>query len=165
VLVRRGPAPCASYLRQNVLAPGATYRDRLTWDQRTGHPDLPVPSAATSSGRIYKGCSCAPPLFAITRSRSLIVALADSGHRFALAAGDYLIVRLLASPLVWTTAVSSAPRTLIALPKINPVAGVYVFRALAPGTARRLRRRESSLLPPVPDAQPTLLRHRDRSRA
>lgn len=38
-----GPAPCAFYLVQRVLAPGATYRDRLTWDQRTGHPDLAVP--------------------------------------------------------------------------------------------------------------------------
>jgi hypothetical protein len=38
-----GPAPCADYLLRRTLAPGATYRDRLTWDQRTGHPDLQVP--------------------------------------------------------------------------------------------------------------------------
>jgi len=37
-----GPAPCPFYLLQRVLAPGATYRDVLTWDQRSGHPDVRV---------------------------------------------------------------------------------------------------------------------------
>jgi hypothetical protein len=35
-------APCAEYLVQRSLAPGATYRDKLTWNQRTGRPDLLV---------------------------------------------------------------------------------------------------------------------------
>ena len=39
-----GPAPCAMYLLHRTLAPGATYRDRLTWDQRSGHPDVAVPA-------------------------------------------------------------------------------------------------------------------------
>jgi hypothetical protein len=132
-----GPAPCAYYLRQNVLAPGATYRDRLTWDQRTGHPNLPVPVGRYTFKANLQGLPLRTKTsFAITRSRSLTVTLVDSGRHYALAVGDYLIVRLLASPLVWTTAVSSVPRTLIALPEMNPVAGLYVFRALAPGTAR-----------------------------
>lgn len=37
-----GPAPCALYLLHRTLGPGATYRDRLTWDQRSGHPDVAV---------------------------------------------------------------------------------------------------------------------------
>ncbi len=37
-----GPAPCAYYLLHRTLAARSTYRDRLTWDQRTGHPDLLV---------------------------------------------------------------------------------------------------------------------------
>lgn len=132
-----GPAPCADYLRQNVLPPGATYRDRLTWDQRTGHPDLTVPVGRYAFTANLQGLPLrATTSFAITRSRSLTITLADSGHHYALAVGNYLIVRLLASPLVWTTAVSSSPRTLIALPKVNTVVGLYVFRALAPGSAR-----------------------------
>ncbi len=39
-----GPAPCAYYLLHRTLAPGATYRDRLAWDQRTGHPEAAVPA-------------------------------------------------------------------------------------------------------------------------
>ena len=39
-----GPAPCAYYLIHRTLAPGATYRERLTWDQRTGHPEAAVPA-------------------------------------------------------------------------------------------------------------------------
>ena len=38
-----GPAPCAYFLVHRVLGRGATYTDRLTWDQRTGHPDEQVP--------------------------------------------------------------------------------------------------------------------------
>jgi hypothetical protein len=38
-----GPAPCPYLLVHRVLARGATYTDRLTWDQRTGHPDEQVP--------------------------------------------------------------------------------------------------------------------------
>ena len=37
-----GPAPCAYVLVRKVLAPGATYVDRLSWDQRSGHPDRTV---------------------------------------------------------------------------------------------------------------------------
>jgi hypothetical protein len=47
-----------------------------------------------------------------------------------------LTVRLTDSPMVWTTAVSSDPVVLTSLPEVNPVAGLYVFRAVAPGTAR-----------------------------
>ena len=75
-----GPAPCAYYLRQNVLAPGATYRRRLTWDQRSGHPDLPVPA-----GR-YTFKASFPDLlprvttsFVLTRPRNLTATLVDSG--------------------------------------------------------------------------------------
>lgn len=132
-----GPAPCADYLRQNMLSPGATYRDQFTWDQRTGHPDLPVPVGRYTFKANLQGLPLRTTTsLAITRYRSLTVTLSDSGHHYALAVGDYLIVRLLATPLVWTTAVSSAPRTLIALPEMKLVAGLYVLRALAPGTAR-----------------------------
>ncbi|MFZ1063141.1 MAG: hypothetical protein WAN30_06680 [Acidimicrobiales bacterium] len=37
-----GPAPCPMYLLERVLRPGVTYRDVLTWDQRSGHPDVRV---------------------------------------------------------------------------------------------------------------------------
>lgn len=132
-----GPAPCAQYLRQNVLAPGATYLDRLAWDQRTGHPDLPVPIGRYTFKANLQGLSLtATTALTITSSRSLTVTLADSGRHYVLRVGDYLVVRLLASPLVWTTAVSSAPRTLMVQPESNPVAGLDVLRALAPGTAR-----------------------------
>jgi len=39
-----GPAPCAMYVLQRVLASGATYRDRLSWNQLSGHPEIRVPA-------------------------------------------------------------------------------------------------------------------------
>jgi hypothetical protein len=131
-----GPAPCAYYLRQTVLAPGATYRVRPTWDQRTGHPDLPV-----AAGRyVFRTKFSGLPLRATTtlnlsRSHDLTATLADSGHRYALAVGDLLTIRLLATSMNWTTAVSTNPGVLSALPEVNPVAGLFTFRAIAPGTA------------------------------
>jgi hypothetical protein len=131
------PAPCAYYLLHRTLAPGATYRDRLTWDQRTGHPVLAVPAGRYTFNVNFQGLTLrATTSFVLTRPRSVTVTLADSGHHYALAVGDLLTVRLIASPMVWTTAVSSDPRVLISLPEMNPVAGLFVFRALAPGTAR-----------------------------
>jgi hypothetical protein len=132
-----GPAPCAYYLHHRTLAPGATYRDRLTWDQRTGHPDLPTPAGRYIFHANFARLSLRTTTsFVLTRPHSATVTLADSGQHYALAVGDLLTVRLLASPLVWTTAVSTDSRVLIALPEMNPVAGLDVFRALAPGTAR-----------------------------
>ena len=132
-----GPAPCADYLLHRTLAPGATYRDRLTWDQRTGHPDLAVAAGRyTFNVKLIGVTLRTTTSFVLTRPRNVTVTLADSGHHYVLAVGDLLTVRLLASPLVWTTAVSSNPRVLISLPEMNPVAGLFVFRAHAPGTAR-----------------------------
>ena len=132
-----GPAPCAYFLRQNVLAPGATYRQRLTWDQRTGHPDLLVPAGRYTFRANFSGLSLRTTAsFVLARSHNVTATLADSGHRFALAVGDCLTVRLPATSLVWTTAVSSNRQVVIALPEANSVAGLYVFRAVAPGTAR-----------------------------
>jgi hypothetical protein len=132
-----GPAPCAYFLRQNVLSPGATYRDRLTWDQRTGHPDLPVPAGRYIFNAHFPGLSLSTTTsFVLTEPHDVTVTLADSGRHYALAVGDLLTVRLLTSPLIWTTAVSSDPRVLIVLPEMNPVGGLFVFRSLAPGTAR-----------------------------
>jgi hypothetical protein len=132
-----GPAPCAYYLVHRTLAPGTTYRDRLSWDQRTGHPDLPTPAGRYNFSANFPGLALRTTTsFVLTRPHSATVTLADSGRHYALAVGDLLTVRLLASPWVWTTAVSSDPRVLIALPEMNPVAGLYVFRALAPGTVR-----------------------------
>jgi hypothetical protein len=131
-----GPAPCADYLLHRTLAPGATYRDRLTWDQRTGHPDLAAPAGRYTFNTNFLGLTLRPTSFVLAGPRSDIVTLADSGHHYVLAVGDLLTVRLLASPLVWTTAVSSDPRVLISLPEMNPVAGLFVFRAVASGTAR-----------------------------
>lgn len=131
-----GPAPCAFYLRQNVLAPGATYRDRLTWDQRTGHPDLPVPAGRYVFKVNFQGIPLRTTTsVSLTRSHNVTVNLADSGRRYALAVGDHLSVHLLGTPMVWTTAVSSDPRVLIGLPMMNSVGGLSVFRALAPGTS------------------------------
>jgi len=131
------PAPCAYYLLHRTLAPGATYRDRLTWDQRTGHPDLAVPAGRYAFNANFLGLTHrATTSFVLTRSRSVTVTLADSGHHYALAVGDLLTARLIASPMVWTAAVSSDPRVLMSLPEMNLVAGLFVFRALAPGTAR-----------------------------
>lgn len=132
-----GPAPCALYLLHRTLAPGATYRDRLTWDQRTGHPDLPAPAGRYTFNATFPGLSLrVTTSFVLTRPRNVTVTVADSARHYAVAVGDLLTVRLLSSPLVWTTAVSSDSRVLIALPEMNPVAGLYVFRARAPGTAR-----------------------------
>jgi hypothetical protein len=132
-----GPAPCADYLLHRTIAPGATYRDRLTWDQRTGHPDLAVPAGRYTFNVNFLGLSLRTTTsFVLTRPHSVTVTVADSGRHYVLAVGDLLTVRLLALPLVWTMAVSSDPRVLTSLPEINPVAGVFVLRALAPGTAR-----------------------------
>jgi hypothetical protein len=131
-----GPAPCADYLLHRTLAPGATFRHRLTWDQRSGHPDLAVPAGRYTFNANFLGRTSRTTSFVLTRPRSVTVTLTDSGRHYVLTVGDLLTVRLLASPLVWTTAVSSDPRALISLPEINPVAGLFVFRALGPGTAR-----------------------------
>ena len=131
------PAPCAYYLLHRTLAPGATYRDRLTWDQRTGHPDLAVPAGRYAFSATFSGLALrATTSIVLSRSRSATVTLADSGHHYTLAVGDLLTVRLIASPLVWNTAVSTDQRVLTSLPETNPVAGLFVFRAVAPGTAR-----------------------------
>ncbi len=132
-----GPAPCADYLLHRTLAPGATYRDRLTWDQRTGHPDLGVPAGRYTFNVNFVGRSLrATTSFVLTRPRSVVVTLTDSGRHYVLAVGDLLTLRLVASPLVWTMAVSSDPRVLSSLPEMNPVAGLFVFIANAPGTTR-----------------------------
>jgi len=132
-----GPAPCADYLLHRTLAPGATYRDRFTWNQRTGHPDLVVPSGHYTFSASFLGSTLhATTSFVLTRPQSITVTVADSGRHYVLAVGSLLTVRLLASPLIWTTAASSDPKVLISVPEMNPVAGLFVFRALAPGTAR-----------------------------
>jgi len=132
-----GPAPCADYLLQRNLAPGATYRDRLTWDQRTGHPDLAVPAGRYTFSAKFLGLTHRATIsIVLTQSGSVTATLADSGRHYILAVGNVLTVQLLAAPLVWTTAVSSDPQVLISLPEMNPAAGLFAFRALAPGTAR-----------------------------
>jgi hypothetical protein len=132
-----GPAPCADYLLHRTLAPGATYRDRLTWNQRTGHPDLAVPADRYTFVAHFLGLTLRTTTsFVLTRSGSVTVTLADSGRHYVVAVSNVLTVRLPASPLVWKTAISSDPRVLISLPKMNPVSRLFAFRALAPGTAR-----------------------------
>ena len=131
------PAPCAYYLLHRTLAPGATYRDRLTWDQRTGHPDLAVPAGRYTFNANFLSLTLrATTSFTLTRTRSVTVNLADSGRHYVLAVDDLLTVRLFTPPLVWTTAVASDPHVLTSQPEMNPVAGLFIFRALAPGTAR-----------------------------
>jgi hypothetical protein len=132
-----GPAPCADYLIHRTLAPGATYRDQLTWDQRSGHPDLAVPAGRYTFNAKFSGLTLrATTSIDLTRPGSVTVTLADSGRHYVLAVNNLLTVQLLAAPLVWTTAVSSDPQVLISLPEMNPAAGLFTFRALAPGTAR-----------------------------
>ena len=132
-----GPAPCAYYLRRNVLAPGATYRDRLTWDERTGHPDLLAPVGRYTLTANLQGLALvASTSFDIIRSHFVTVTLGDLGRDYALAVGDYLVVRLFDPPLRWTSALSSTPRTVDVITEVNPVAGLFVFRALRPGSAR-----------------------------
>jgi hypothetical protein len=131
------PAPCAYYLLHRTLAPGATYRDRLTWDQRTGHPDLAVPAGRYTFNANVLGLSLrSTASFVLTRPHGVTVTPADAGRHYVLAVGDLLTARLLASPLVWTTAVSTDSLVLMYLPEMNPVAGLFIFRALANGTAR-----------------------------
>jgi hypothetical protein len=132
-----GPAPCADYLLHRTLAPGGTFRDRLNWDQRTGHPELAVPAGRYTFNANFAGLRHRTTTsFVLTRTRSVTVTQDDSGHHYLLAEGDLLTVRLIASSLVWSMAVSSDSRILISLAEANPVAGLFVFRALAPGTAR-----------------------------
>ncbi|NNN01257.1 MAG: hypothetical protein HKL86_05425 [Acidimicrobiaceae bacterium] len=132
-----GPAPCAYYLRQNVLAPGATYRDRLAWDQRSGHPDRLVSAGRYLFKASFPGLSLnANTTIVLGRSRNVTVNLSDSGHHYVLFGGALLTVHLLGTGLVWTDVVSSNPRVLVALPELNPVGEIFVFRARAPGSAR-----------------------------
>jgi hypothetical protein len=132
-----GPAPCPDYLLHRNLGPGATYRDRLTWDQRTGRPDLDVPAGRYTFKAGLPGPNLrAATSFVLTRTHDVTVTQADSGHHYVLAVGDLLTLRLRTSPLVWTTATSSDPRVLVQLSEMNPVAGYFVFRALASGSAR-----------------------------
>lgn len=132
-----GPAPCADYLVHRTLAPGATYHDRLTWNQLTGHPDLVVPAGRYTFHANFRGLALrSTTSLVLTRPSSVTVTLADSGGHYDLAVGNVLTVSLIASSLIWTAAVSSDPRVLISMPEMNPIAGLFAFRALAPGTAR-----------------------------
>jgi hypothetical protein len=132
-----GPAPCADYLLHRILAPGGTYRDRLVWDQRAGHPDVAMPAGRYTFKASLLGLTLrAATSFVLTRPRSVTVTLGDSGRHYVLGAGGLLTVRLFSSPLVWTTAVSSDTQVLVSVPEMNPVAGLSVFRAVATGTAR-----------------------------
>lgn len=132
-----GPAPCADYLLHRTLAPGATYRDRLSWDQRTGHPDLPVPAGHYLFRANFAGLALRTTTsFNLTRPRNVTVTLVDSGGHYDLAVGELLTVRLSASTLVWSAAVSSDPHVMISIPETNPVAGLFVFRAGALGSTR-----------------------------
>ncbi len=132
-----GPAPCAYYLRHRTLAPGATYRDRLTWDQRTGHPDVAVPAGRyTFKVNLVGLASRARTTINLTRPVSVTSTLADSGNHYVLAVGDLLTLQLSTSPMVWSSANSSNPQVLGPVPQANPVAGLFVFRALATGEAR-----------------------------
>jgi hypothetical protein len=130
-------APCADYLRHRVLAAGATYRDRLTWDQRSGHPDVTVPAGRYTFRANLLGVTLRTTTsFVLTRLRTVTVTLADSGRHYNLAVGDILSLQLPASPLIWTSAVSSDSQVMSLLPEMNPVAGRFVFEALATGSAR-----------------------------
>ncbi len=129
-------APCADYLLRRTLGPGDTYRDRLTWDQRTGHPDLAVPAGRyTFTGNFVGQSIRAAMSFVLTRSRNVNVSLADSGHHFTLNVGDLLLVRL-SGPWVWASAQSSNPGIMAEVPEMNPATGLFVFRALVAGAAR-----------------------------
>jgi hypothetical protein len=115
------------------------YRDRLTWDQRTGHPDLVVPAGRYTFNANFLGQTLrSTTSFVLTRPSGVpvTVTLADSGGHYDLAVGDLLTVSLIAPSLIWTAAASSDSQVLISVPEMNPVAGLFVFRALAPGTAR-----------------------------
>jgi hypothetical protein len=132
-----GALPCPDYLLHRKLGPGATYRERLTWNQRTGHPELVVPAGRYTFTAGLLGLNIrAAASFVLTRPQNVTVTLADSGHHYVLAVGDLLTLQLATSPLIWTTAASSDPRVLIHLSEMNPVAGYFVFRALATGSAR-----------------------------
>ncbi len=132
-----GPVACPDYLVHRTLAPGATYRDRLTWNQRTGHLDQVVPAGRYTFRVNFLDLRLrASAVFVLTRPQSVTATAAVSGHHYVLDVGDILTVRLGASVYVWTTAVSSNPRVLMSVPEANPVAGLFVFRALAPGSAR-----------------------------
>jgi hypothetical protein len=75
-----GPAPCAYYLLHRTLAPKSTYRDRLTWDQRTGHPDQLVPAGRYSFKVNFVGLA-RHATTSFTLSRGATANVADSGHR------------------------------------------------------------------------------------
>jgi hypothetical protein len=95
-----------------------------------------VPAGRYTFNANFRGLTLRTTTFVLIRSRRITVTLADSGRHYVLAVGDFLTVRLLASSLVWTSAVSSDPQILISPPKKNLVAGLFFFRALAPGTTR-----------------------------
>jgi len=91
--------------------------------QRTGHPDLAVPAGRyTFKTNFLVPTNRTTTSFVLTRPGGVTVTLADSGRHYLLAVGELLTVRLLALPLVWTTAVSSDPQVLISLPEMNSVA-------------------------------------------
>ncbi|MFI5035086.1 MAG: hypothetical protein ACHQFZ_02645 [Acidimicrobiales bacterium] len=132
-----GPAPCAYVLVHRVLAPGATYAVRLTWDQRSGHPDQLVPAGRYRFTASFAGLRLiARTAFTLSRPRDVALSSTDSGRHVTLAVGDQVEVNLPSSGIyVWTTPRTSNSHVLSPVAGGHGPPGVTLFRARAVGSA------------------------------
>ena len=132
--VSGAPSPCADFLVQRTLPSRARYVERLSWGQRTGSPDVPVP-AGRYRFLVTMAGQRAETSFAL--SGSVAVTLADANRRYTLGLGAQLSVRLPVTGLLrWTSAQSSDPAVMALVVPASVVPGVTVFRALHWGVTR-----------------------------
>ncbi len=130
------PSPCADFLVQRTLPSGARYVDRVTWGQRTGSPDVPVPAGRYRFLVTLAG-ERAETSFALSGGAAVTVTLAGANRRYTLGLGAQLAVRLPVTGLLrWTSAQSSDPAVVALVVPASSVPGVTVFRALHRGVAR-----------------------------
>lgn len=110
--------PCALYLAEHTLNPGATYEKTVAWDQRSGQPLARVPTGTyhlTAHFSAIAGLHATTFELATTTSpESTTITQADSGQSISLHEGSHLSIQL-SGPAIytWTEPISSNGAVLV----------------------------------------------------
>ncbi len=128
------PTPCADFLIRRTLAAGATTRQRLSWDQRSGTPDQLVAPGHYRFSASLQGMS-ASSVITLVRPRTITVGVADNARHYRVNVGDRIVVNLPTTGLLdWGPVQTSDPSVLAILPIPTPL-GVTMLQARRAGVA------------------------------